>query len=130
MPQYSAYRNLQMLAEIKGRINENDIISIMTEFGLDPKDRRPAKKYSLGMKQKIGIIQAIMEHPRIVLLDEPTNNLDQESIIILRTMLMRLREQGSTILLCSHNMEDISSICDKSYVMDEGQIVDSEAVHD
>lgn len=130
MPQYSAYRNLQMLAEIKGRINENDIISIMTEFGLDPKDRRPAKKYSLGMKQKIGIIQAIMERPRIVLLDEPTNNLDQESIIIMRTMLMRLREQGSTILLCSHNMEDISSICDKSYAMEEGQIVDSEAVHD
>lgn len=130
MPQYSALKNLQMIAEIRNRISTDDIISLMTEFGLDPKDRRPARKYSLGMKQKIGIVQAIMEHPRVILLDEPTNNLDQESIMTLRATLLRLREQGATIIICSHNMEDISTICDKSYSMMDGQIIDSEVIHD
>ncbi len=130
LPQYSALRNLQMIAEIRCKIDDSDIIAIMTEMGLDPKDRRPVRKYSLGMKQKIGIIQAIMERPRVILLDEPTNNLDQESIVTLRTILQRLRNQGSTILICSHNSEDISTICDKSYTMADGHICDLEDSHD
>ena len=129
LPQYSAFQNLKMIAEIKNRINDDDIVSMMTDMGLDPKDRRPARKYSLGMKQKIGIIQAIMERPRVILLDEPTNNLDQESIVALRTILLRLRSQGSTIMLCSHNAEDISTICDRSYTIVDGRINDMEVLH-
>lgn len=124
MPQYSAYKNLQLLAEIKKRIRDDEIKALMEEIGLDPNDNRPVRKYSLGMKQKIGITQAIMEHPYLILLDEPTNNLDQESILILREILLRLRRQGSTIMLCSHNMEDISAICDNVYTMDNGRLND------
>lgn len=130
LPQYSAFKNLRMIAEIRSRISDDDIVSIMTELGLDPKDRRPVRKYSLGMKQKIGIIQAIMEHPSVILLDEPTNNLDQESIMTLRSILQRLRSQGSTIMICSHNTEDISSICDRAYTMMDGCLYDSEVPHD
>jgi len=124
MPQYSAYKNLQLLAEIKNRIRDSEIRALMEELGLEPNDHRPVRKYSLGMKQKIGIIQAIMERPYLILLDEPTNNLDQESILILREILLRLRHQGSTIMLCSHNAEDISAICDNAYTMSNGRLID------
>lgn len=124
IPQYSAYKNLLLLAEIKNRIKDSEIRALMEELGLDPNDNRPVRKYSLGMKQKVGIIQAIMEHPYLILLDEPTNNLDQESILILRKILLRLRDQGSTIMLCSHNAEDISAICNSVYTMSNGRLID------
>ena len=124
MPQYSAYKNLHLLAEIKNRIGDSEIRALMEELGLEPNDNRPVRKYSLGMKQKVGIVQAIMEHPSLILLDEPTNNLDQESILILREILLRLRRQGSTIMLCSHNAEDISAICDNAYTMSNGRLID------
>ncbi len=130
LPQYSAFKNLHMIAEIRNRIDDSNITMMMMEFGLDPKDHRPVRKYSLGMKQKIGIIQAIMEQPKVILLDEPTNNLDQESIMTMRKMVKHLRDQGSTILMCSHNTEDITSLCDTAYIMTEGRITNMEVLHD
>ena len=90
---------------------------------LDPDDRRKVKTYSLGMKQKLAIAQAIMESPELLILDEPTRGLDEESVLCVRALLHTLRDSGVTILLSSHNKEDILSICDQVLTIDNGALV-------
>ena len=120
LPQYSAFNNLKILASINNKINDNDIINAISLVGLNPYDKKEVKKYSLGMKQKLGIAQAIMESPKILILDEPMNGLDHESINQIRKLLLEQKNNGVTILLASHNKDDITVLCDKIYNMNSG----------
>lgn len=122
LPQHDAYTNLKLLADIRKKIGEKEIKEMLKRVGLDPDDRKKAGKFSLGMKQKLAIAQALMEKPEIILLDEPTNALDQESIEEIRKILIEKREQGCIILLASHNKEDLSILADKIIMMKEGKI--------
>ena len=91
--------------------------------GLDPDDKKWVGKYSLGMRQRLGIAQAIMENPEILILDEPMNSLDNQGVEEIRKLLMELRDEGKTIVLASHNKEDIEILCDAVYEMDHGRFV-------
>ena len=96
--------------------------SAMEKVGLDPALRKSVGKYSLGMRQRLGIAQAIMEEPEIIILDEPMNGLDKNGMKEIRQLFMRLKDEGRTILLASHNMQDIEELCDTVFEMDAGVI--------
>ena len=125
-PEFSGKRNLEILAAINKKINEDDIINAIERVGLDPKDKRSFRKYSLGMKQRIVIAQAVMEKPDIIMLDEPTNALDESGIDMIRNIIKEEKERGAIILLASHNKEDINMLADKVFYMVEGRIVKDE----
>ncbi len=118
---YSGIDNLKFLASIKNQITETDIMQSMRMVGLDPYDRRKVKAYSLGMKQKLAIAQAIMEKPDVLILDEPTRGLDEESVNHIRVLLTNINKSGTTILIASHNKEDILSLCNEVVYMNEGK---------
>ena len=109
---YNGFRNLKMLADINDKIDSNHIREIMKMVGLDYKSKKPVSKYSLGMKQRLGIAQAIMENNKILILDEPMNGLDNSGVESIRKLLIQLKNQGTTIILSSHNPEDIRIMCD------------------
>lgn len=117
---YSGYKNLKLLAGLRNKIGREEIIQAMERTGLDPKLKRHVKKYSLGMRQRLGLAQAIMEDPDILILDEPMNGLDKDGVEDMRRYLIDLREQGKTILIASHSSEDISVLCDAVYEMEKG----------
>lgn len=119
----TGFDNLQYLASFRGIISDAHIRQVMENVLLDPDDRRKVKTYSLGMKQKLAIAQAIMESPELLILDEPTRGLDEESVLCVRALLHTLRDSGVTILLSSHNKEDILSICDQVLTIDNGALV-------
>lgn len=118
----SGYHNLKSLADIKRVIGKEEIKNAMEIVGLDPDLKRHVGKYSLGMRQRLGIAQAIMEKPDILLLDEPMNGLDKEGMADMRKLFLELKEQGKTILLASHAKEDIDILCDNVFEMDKGEI--------
>lgn len=120
LPQYSGYKNLEILASIRNKINSSDIKNIIKIVGLNPDDKLPVKKYSLGMKQRLGIAQALMESPKLLILDEPMNALDEDGVNDIRKILLNLKKQGVTILIASHNKEDIETLCDSIYTIDNG----------
>lgn len=120
IPYYSGYRNLKLLADLKGRIGKEEIRSTMKTVGLDPDLKRHVRKYSLGMRQRLGLAQAIMENPDLLILDEPMNGLDKEGVADMRKYLLDLKTQGKTILIASHSAEDISVLCDTVCEMDKG----------
>ena len=120
LPECSGYENLMRLASIRGQITRKEVCDAITLVGLEPNDKRAVGKYSLGMKQRLGIAQAIMENPDILLLDEPMNGLDKSGVNDMRELFKSLREQGKTILLASHNPLDIEELCDTVYEMDGG----------
>ena len=115
--------NLKFLSEINGIVSQDKIISYMEMFGLDPKDKKPMKKYSLGMKQKIGIIQAIMENQQLLVLDEPFNALDEKTVKLVHELLLKYREEGRLIIITSHYRIDIESLCDEIIRLEEGKII-------
>ena len=123
LPNLSGYKNLKYLADIKGKLNKEQIYEAIRQVGLDPEDKKRVGKYSLGMRQRLGIAQALMEDPDILLLDEPMNGLDNKGVSDVKEILRGLREKGKTIILASHHMEDIDELCDKVYVMDGGEII-------
>lgn len=123
IPYYSGMRNLKELAMLKKKIGKNEIEDILKVVGLYENRNKHVHKYSLGMRQRLGIAQALMENPDTLILDEPMNGLDKECVAMVRNILMDLKEQGKTILLVSHNSEDIGILCDKIYEMDKGRIV-------
>ena len=126
----NGFDNLKILSEIRGILSDADIRRYMQQFSLDPNSRQIVKKYSLGMKQKLGIIQAIMESPELLILDEPFNALDEESVNLVRTLLLQYREKGTLILLTSHHKEDITAVCDETMLLQEGrQVTRSESSH-
>ena len=120
LPQYSAMRNLELLAGLRRRADAAKVARTIRRVGLDPESRKPVSKYSLGMRQRLGIAQAIMEEPRLLILDEPMNGLDKHGVAEIRALLKELRAEGRTIVLASHNAGDIDELCDTVCEMDAG----------
>lgn len=120
LPNYSGYKNLRFLANIRRKIGKEEILNVLKTVGLDPESRKHVGKYSLGMRQRLGIAQAIMEDPEILILDEPMNGLDNAGVQDIRALLLELKARGKTILLASHNHEDIAALCDTVHEMDGG----------
>lgn len=123
LPSLSAYKNLDYLASLRNVIGKEQIRDAIYAVGLDPDDKKHVGKYSLGMKQRLGIAQAIMEDPEILILDEPMNALDKSGTAEIRELLLHLKERGKTILLVSHNPEDIRMLCDTVQEMDGGRLL-------
>jgi ABC-2 type transport system ATP-binding protein len=115
------------LAGIRKKATKEDVISTIQRVGLDPNSRKRVGKYSLGMRQRLGIAQAIMENPELLILDEPFNGLDEEGVEDIRKLLLELKDQGKTILISSHNKEDIEILCDQVYHMERGKLTQVEA---
>ncbi len=112
IPNLTGYKNLKILAALKGRIGKSEIRETLQRVGLDPDMKKPVSKYSLGMRQRLGIAQAIMEDPKVLVLDEPFNGLDQYGVVEIRALLKDLKADGKSILLASHNAQDIKELCD------------------
>ena len=122
LPSESGYRNLAYLASLRGKIGKPEIRNAIISVGLNPDDKKHVGKYSLGMRQRLGIAQAMMENPDILILDEPMNGLDKNGVEDIRKLLLRFRDEGKTILLVSHSTEDIGILCDEVYEMDNGRL--------
>lgn len=122
LPNLTGMRNLEILAGLKGRISKGQIRQAVRDAGLDPDLKKSVSKYSLGMRQRLGIAQAIMEDPEFFILDEPFNGLDRHGVADIRALLLDLKKRGKTIILASHNSEDIRILCDKVFEMDGGRM--------
>ena len=122
IPYYSGYKNLKLLAGLNNKIGKQEVRESMKKVGLDPDLKRHVKKYSLGMRQRLGLAQAIMEDPKILVLDEPFNGLDKDGVKEMREYLLSYKQQGKTILICSHSAEDIAVLCDTVHEMDKGKL--------
>ena len=120
IPYYSGFRNLKLIADLRGKISKSDIAKVMEQVGLDPNLKRHVRKYSLGMRQRLGLAQAIMEDPALLILDEPMNGLDKDGVKDMRQYLLDLKAKGKTILIASHSAEDIDVLCDTVCEMDKG----------
>lgn len=120
LPGYSAYSNLKFLAAINNKISKEQIRNAIKSVGLNPDDKKKVGKYSLGMRQRLGLAQAIMEDPDLLILDEPMNGLDKDGVKDIRKYLLDLKNQGKTILIASHSAEDIDVLCDTVHEMDRG----------
>ena len=120
LPNVSGVKNLEILASLNKKIGLSEIAEAIRTVGLDPKLNKPVGKYSLGMRQRLGIAQAIMEDPKLLILDEPLNGLDKHGVAEMRTLIKSLKAKGKTILLASHNQADIDELCDTVCEMDAG----------
>lgn len=120
LPNMTGVKNLEILASLNKKIGLEEIASAIRRVGLDPLMKKPVGKYSLGMRQRLGIAQAIMENPSLLILDEPLNGLDKHGVREMRQLIKGLKEQGKTILLASHNQGDIDELCDTVCEMDAG----------
>ena len=119
----SGMKNLEYLYMINNKRDKKYLRSVMENVGLDPYSRKKVGKYSLGMRQRLAIAQATMEDQDIIILDEPMNGLDNHGVQEVREYLLQLKKQGKTILIASHNREDIDVLCDKVYEMDNGRVI-------
>ena len=120
LTEYTGRKNLEILADLKRKVSGKGIRECLQKVGLAPDLKKPVSKYSLGMRQRLGIAQAIMENPEFLILDEPFNGLDKKGTADIRAILLELKKQGKTILLASHNSMDIDILCDEVYEMDAG----------
>ena len=125
---YSGYKNLKYLASIQKNIDDEAIKESMSLVGLDSADKKHVGKYSLGMRQRLGIAQAIMEKPDILILDEPMNGLDKNGVQEMRKLFLQMKEEGKLILLTSHNREDIEVLCDEVYEMEDGILTKKQGI--
>ncbi|MGG0717217.1 ABC transporter ATP-binding protein [Robertmurraya massiliosenegalensis] len=121
-PEFTGLKNLQLLAKLNNKIDDSQIRTAIERVGLDPNDKRTYKKYSLGMKQRIVLAQAIMEKPDIIMLDEPTNSLDEGGVKQIRQVILEEKQRGAMILLASHNKEDIDLLADQVFYLDNGRL--------
>lgn len=122
-PNMTGFENLKYLAALTGKIGNKEIENAILRVGLEPKDKRTYKKYSMGMKQRLAIAQAIMERPDVIMLDEPTNALDEEGVLRIRTIIQEEKARGAIILIASHNSEDIQILADEKYYIENGSII-------
>lgn len=120
--EYTGYKNLQLLASVRRRIGQEEIRAAMERVGLDPQDKRTCRSYSLGMKQRLEIAQAIMEHPDVLILDEPTNSLDADGLRMVLDIVKEQQMQGATVLLASHNVASLRDLCERTFEMSEGKL--------
>ncbi|MBQ8558691.1 MAG: ATP-binding cassette domain-containing protein [Tyzzerella sp.] len=121
---YSGFKNLKIIAQIKNMITDETIRATMSKLGLDPYDNKKYGKYSLGMKQKLGIAAAIMEEPEIIILDEPFNALDEKSVTIVGNEILNLRNKNKLIILACHDSKELEYLCDEIFVIENGKIKD------
>lgn len=118
----SGFKNLKMLASVHSRIDDQNINEVMYKVGLDAKAKKHVRKYSLGMKHRLGIAQAIMEKPSLLILDEPMNGLDKQGVFEMRRLFKSLKDEGITLIISSHYTEDIDAMCDTVCEMDAGRL--------
>lgn len=121
---YTGMDNLRKLASYKNIIGDEEIREALNRVGLNPDDKRKYYKYSLGMRQRLAIAQAIMEHPDVILLDEPTNGLDDDGVQLIREVINQERERGAIVVLASHSKEDIELLSDKIITIKEGKLLE------
>lgn len=123
LPSYTGYKNLELLASIQRKIGKEEINQVLKEVGLENAIHKKVRAYSVGMKQRLGIAQAYMESPEVIILDEPTNGLDKQGVAVVRALLQKLAEKGKTIFIASHISEDIEALSSKVYEMDDGALI-------
>lgn len=125
-PDFTGMKNLQLLASVRKKIGDEEIRKTIRRVGLDPEDRRVYKKYSLGMKQRLGLAQSVMEEPELLLLDEPTNGLDDSGIEQFNTIIREEHSRGATILLASHDKEELKLLCGRTFRISDGVVAEEE----
>ncbi len=119
---YTGFENLRILASIKKEVSDNDIISILREVGLNPNDKKKYRKYSLGMKQRLGIAAAIMENPDLIILDEPTNALDTDGVDMMKKLILKHKERNALIILSCHDLDFLKSVSDEIILLENGKL--------
>lgn len=122
IPNYTGFQNLKILSQIQHKISDKEIIQSLIDVGLDYKDKRTYRKYSLGMKQRLGVACAIMEKPDIIVLDEPINALDENGVILVREILKREKDRGAIIIVACHDKEELEILSDSIVNMECGRI--------
>lgn len=122
LPHLSGYENLRRLAELQGKIGKEDIYETILRVGLDPVSKKKVGQYSLGMRERLGIAQAIMENPKLLILDEPFNGLDKQGVQEVCELFKEQREKGKTILIAAHNMLEMETLCDTICELDAGEL--------
>ncbi len=120
LPNFSGLNNLLQLAKIRNKLTKDDVRAVMNKVGLNPDEKKHVGKYSLGMRQRLGIAQAIMENPDILILDEPMNGLDKDGVEDMRELFLSLKNDGKTIIMASHNPTDIDVLCDRVFEITKG----------
>lgn len=123
LPERTGFENLRLLADIRGKITPAQMKKALEQVGLEPEDRRKVRKYSLGMRQRLGIACAVMEEPELLILDEPFNGLDESGCRLLRELICRYREKGCLILLACHDREELESLSDHIFRVDGGVFI-------
>ena len=121
---YSALDNMLSLASIKNKTGKEEVIALLDRVGLDPYEKKRVKKYSLGMRQKLGIAMSLLDKPDIVILDEPFNALDKKSVINVKNIILQLKEENRLVIISSHDGSLLEEITDKIYEIEEGKIVE------
>lgn len=127
IPNFSGFKNLKIISNIKGIIDDRKIIETMELLGLDPASKKKVKKYSLGMKQKLGLAMAVMEDSDIIILDEPVNALDEASVRIVHELLEKHKKRGALIIVASHDREELDLLADEIFVMENGKMKETES---
>lgn len=122
IPGETGYSNLEILASIQKRIGKQEIRNAISDVGLDPDDKRKYRKYSLGMKQRLGIAAAIMEKPDIIILDEPINALDEKGVELVRDLLYKERERGAVIIIACHDADELNALSDEIIMIESGKL--------
>lgn len=122
LPQFTGFQNLSMLASILNKIDKKTVEEFMEKVDLDPMNKKPVSKYSLGMKQRLGIVQAIMEDPDIVLFDEPTNALDTDGVKIFHSIVNDMTSKGKSFIIVSHREDEIDKLCNRVYKIENGTL--------
>ena len=130
LPQYTGYKNLKLLAGLTSGITDEDVKTALEHVGLDPDDKRTYRKYSLGMKQKLGIANAIMGEPDVIILDEPINALDEESVKKIKEVLLEIRDRDKLIIIACHDREELEYLSDIIYEIKDGTVVDRKEIAD
>jgi ABC-2 type transport system ATP-binding protein len=128
LPNFTGFKNLKYLADINSKIGDKEIKETLKAVGLDPEDSRKVRKYSLGMKQRLGIAQAIMEQPDLIILDEPTNALDVDGVKLINNIVIELKKKNKIVLIANHDREEIEMISDEIFTIQQGEIIDYEVL--
>lgn len=120
--EFSGIENLWVLASLKGRISKADVVDAMASTGLDPRNRTSVRNYSQGMRQRLGLAQALMERPPVLLLDEPLNGLDPTGILDVRELILRAAADGAAVLFSSHVLSEVQTVCDRVLLLAQGEL--------
>lgn len=122
IPKYTGYKNLKLVADIQGKVDKEEIIKTLQKVGVKPDDKRTYKKYSLGMKQRLGIACAIMGTPKLIILDEPFNGLDEKGVLQIRDVIKGLKQKNCIVIVACHDKEQLEYLSDEIYVIKEGKL--------